>query len=360
MAAASGIALQSKPAVRSAMAVFEIDPLSDRRWDDLVASHPKASAFHHRGWLEALALSYGYQPVVLTSTPAGHPLQDGVVLCRVKSWITGTRLVSLPFSDHCDPLLPEGADLSNFTAWMRAEVDQRHGKYVELRPTPGNAAAIAPLEASQSFWFHTLDLSPAVEQLFGQLHKSSIQRSIRRAERGNLSYESGRSEQLLDDFYRLQMLTRRRHRVLPQPRAWFRNVIRCEGANATIRVARKDGNLLAAVLTLRHREQVIYKYGASDQLFHRFSGMPFLFWKMIEESKAEGAKQIDFGRTDLDNDGLILFKDRFGALRTQLQYFRYPARQQKSIGMAKARRIVSILPDFVLSGAGRLVYRHLG
>ena len=30
------------------------DPLTDPRWEDLVAQHPLASPFHQRGWLKAL------------------------------------------------------------------------------------------------------------------------------------------------------------------------------------------------------------------------------------------------------------------------------------------------------------------
>jgi len=69
----------------------------------LAESPPRASVFHSRGWLEALKRTYGYEPIVLTTTPDG-PLSNGLVLCRVKTWLS-RRLVSLPFSDHCDPLL---------------------------------------------------------------------------------------------------------------------------------------------------------------------------------------------------------------------------------------------------------------
>lgn len=62
-----------------------VNPLLDRRWDELVARHPRASAFHQRGWLEALARTYNYEPLVLTSTPAGQPLREGIALCRVSS-----------------------------------------------------------------------------------------------------------------------------------------------------------------------------------------------------------------------------------------------------------------------------------
>jgi hypothetical protein len=28
-----------------------------------------------------------------------------LVFCRVRSWLTGRRSISLPFSDHCEPLV---------------------------------------------------------------------------------------------------------------------------------------------------------------------------------------------------------------------------------------------------------------
>src|SRR3984893_16596959 len=87
----------------AALAVHEIDPLADARWDQLVALHPNASIFHTRAWLEVLQRTYGYRPVVYATT-RGTQLEEAVVFCRIEIWLTGRRLVSLPFSDHCQPL----------------------------------------------------------------------------------------------------------------------------------------------------------------------------------------------------------------------------------------------------------------
>jgi Acetyltransferase (GNAT) domain len=343
--------------------LYSTDPLSDRRWDDLVARHPRASVFHERGWLEALRRTYGYEPFVLTSTPSGKPLSDGVVLCRVSSWITGARAVSLPFADHCEPLLNGTGECPEFASWLRAECDRQHWKYVELRPLSWDEAADCPLRSSRSYCFHTLDLTPTLEEIFRGLHKDSMQRRIRRAEREGLSYEAG-SKALLDEFYHLVLVTRRRHRLLPQPHAWFRNLIDCMGDKVQIRLARKNCLPIAAIMTLRHRSTVVYKYGCSDDKFHNLAGMPFLFWKLIEESQASGTTAIDFGRSDLDQAGLIAFKDRLGANKRQITYFRYPQRNQGEMAAgwkARAmRQISSILPDAGLSAAGRVLYRHMG
>jgi len=345
------------------MQLYTLDPLLDNRWDDLVAVHPRASVFHQQGWLKALTKTYGYRPLVLTSAPPGKRLSEGIVFCEVNSWITGSRLVSLPFADHTEPLFDQAGDSFEFTEWMRTERRQHKWKYIELRPLSWKMHQDSPLVANQSFWFHTLSLAPPIEQIFRGLHKNCIQRRIRRAEREQLSYEKGCSADILDDFYRLLVITRRRHQLLPQPRSWFRNLVACMSPNIEIRLARKNGIPIAAILTLRHRSTVIYKYGCSDEKFHHLAGMPFLFWKLIEESKAVGAEQIDFGRTDLDNQGLIEFKDRFGTARRQLTYFRYPETLGKSFvasSLPATRRLFSVLPDALSSMAGKMLYRHIG
>jgi CelD/BcsL family acetyltransferase involved in cellulose biosynthesis len=341
-----------------------VNPLLDNRWDDLVASHPKASAFHQRGWLEALARTYGYEPYVLTTAPADEPLHNGVVVCRVSSWITGTRLVSLPFSDHCEFLLDNPDQLPEFVNWLCAQCDFQRWRYVELRPISGPRAAGNSLQPSCSYWLHELDIRPSLEQIFQRFHNNSFRRKVQRAERERLSYESGQSDQLLDEFYRLLLLTRKRHKLLPQPRTWFRNLLECLGDKVHIRLARKNALPIAAMLTLKHQSCVVYKYGCSDERFHGLGGMPFLFWRLVEESRALGIEKIDFGRTDLSHEGLIAFKDRLGASKKLLTYYRYSKTDGRGVKALSDSQTVqqffSRLPKVAFTTAGRLLYRHMG
>ena len=341
-----------------------IDPLTDTRWDDLVARHPSASAFHGRGWLEALRQTYGYNPFVLTSALTNESIKDGIVACRVSSWLTGTRLVSVPFADHCEPLFGDSGDPLLLSNRLVEECARQHCKYLELRPLQAPADFGIEFQPSESFYFHELDLEPSLEQLFKRMHKDSIQRKIRRAEKEQLSYEVGRTDELIESFYGLLLMTRRRHHLPPQPKDWFRNLAKSMGDALAIRLARKNGAPIAALLTLRHRSTMIYKYGCSDGAFHQLGGMPFLFWKLIEEGKATGAERIDFGRSELENEGLVAFKDKFGTTKRVLTYYRYPRSKKQSAhawgDSSLARRFFSILPDGVLSAAGKVLYRHIG
>ena len=344
------------------MGLHTIDPLSDIRWSAFVAAHSKATVFHHPRWLSSLADTYGYQPLALTSTGPNAPLSDGIVFCKVRSRITGNRLVSLPFADHCELLVNDQSNSPEFTEWMRSETEKENWRYVEVRPISWSPDANSQLTSGNSYWYHTLELTSPIEQIFRSLHKDSLQRRIRHAERERLSYVAGRSEELLSDFYRLLLITKRRHHLPPQPRAWFRNLISKMGDYLQIHVARKDSRPIAALLTLRHRNMAVYKYGCSDERFHHLAGIPFLFWRFIEESKTGGAEQIDFGRSDLDQEGLINFKDHFGTTRRMITYWRYSRVEFRlpHEGWSVARRLFSVLPDALSPITGSIVYRHLG
>jgi lipid II:glycine glycyltransferase (peptidoglycan interpeptide bridge formation enzyme) len=219
------------------------------------------------------------------------------------------------------------------------------------------------LRQTDSFCLHQLDLSPSLEDLFRGFHKDCIQRKILRAEREALSYEEGWSESVLERFYNLVMLTRRRQHLVPQPRAWFRNLIACMGDMLKIRLASKDGQPVAAILTLRYKDTLVYKYGCSDKSFNNLGGMQLLFWKAIQEARNGGLSRFDLGRSDWDNPGLIAFKDRWGAARSALAYWQFGAAPVRSIHSGwqarMARGIFGHMPDSVLPLAGSLVYRHL-
>jgi lipid II:glycine glycyltransferase (peptidoglycan interpeptide bridge formation enzyme) len=345
------------------VSIHVTNPLSDNRWDGFVANHPRASVFHKRGWLEALRLTYGYKPFAVTRSAPGEALKDALVLCQVSSWITGARAVSLPFTDHCEPLVETAANFSELLIGLRAELSRQGWKYIELRPLTALGTADGGVELSSSYWFHELDIRSSSQDVLHRMHRDSIQRKIQRAEREGLSYEVGSSPELLNDFYQLLLITRRRLQILPQPLKWFRNLVETMGNDLLIWVARHNKRPIASILTLRHKQSVVYKYGCSNHKFHNVGGIPFLFWKLIEQSKETGVDNIDFGRSDLENKGLATFKDRFGACRRRLNYYRY-FDETNSAAMRFdskiARHVVAVLPNAICRAAGRLLYRHVG
>jgi len=346
------------------MNVYEIDPTTDERWEDFLQNHPQASIFHTRGWLEALRRTYGYTPVAFTTSPPGCPLTNGLPFCKISGWLGRRRLVALPFSDHCAPLVESQEQLTYLLGYLRAKLAGERWSYVQIRANEAGVADPSGCDTRDTLVLHELDLRPTLDNIFRSFHPSCVQRKIKRAEREKLEYKEGQSEALLTAFYRLLQVTRRRHGVPPQPFEWFQNLTACLGDAVKVRVAYNCGLPIAGVVTLRYKQTMMYKYGSSAPESTALGGMQFLLWSAIQEAKKDNIPVFDMGRTDVENQGLVLFKDRWGATRTNLRYFQYPAQRVNNKLEALQLRVIKGLcshaPIGLLAAAGKVLYKYAG
>jgi lipid II:glycine glycyltransferase (peptidoglycan interpeptide bridge formation enzyme) len=93
--------------------------------------------------------------------------------------------------------------------------------------------------------------------------------------------------------------------------------------------------------------------------------MQFLFWHLIRYAKEHGFVELDFGRSECTNTGLVTFKDRWGTKRQLITYLRYPPRpvtaeQDPTMFMKLGKKVFSHCPQGVLRLAGNLLYPHIG
>jgi len=121
---------------------------------------------------------------------------------------------------------------------------------------------------------------------------------------------------------------------------------------------------VAGLLTLSHGDTVVYKYGGSDAALHPLGGIPFLFWKVIEEAKGGGAHELDLGRSDHDGIGLIRFKEHLAATPSTLTYWRSPAGSRAVTDQGWPTRVggrlLARLPGTLRRAAGAFLYPHSG
>ena len=334
----------------------------DERWTRFVESHPKASIFHTSGWLKALRETYGYRPVAFVDAAPGREIQNGQVYCIVNSWVTGKRLVSVPFSDHT-ALLSGNAESEAILEFLKTLVDRDEYRYIEIRPLGSHTLQGTPLSVSARFMLHSIPLDTNLSEIYARFHKDCVQRKIRRAEREQLGYSEPPGDSGLETFYRLLQKSHRRHHSPVQPSAWFRNLIEFLGDRAKIRIATKNGLPVSAIMTLTFHGTMTFKYGGSDAHYHATGSVPFLLWRSIQEAHASGMSEFDMGRSDREHAGLIAFKQHWGAHAIESQYWRYPAGASMSVASWKyrvARTVLSVSPAIALRAAGWLFYRHVG
>jgi lipid II:glycine glycyltransferase (peptidoglycan interpeptide bridge formation enzyme) len=93
--------------------------------------------------------------------------------------------------------------------------------------------------------------------------------------------------------------------------------------------------------------------------------MPLLYTEMIRKAIKEGSEYVDLGRTELSNEGLVAFKERFGAVANCVQYWRFGSaiREQSPVSQLLARAgrfICARTPVGLLPRIGTFLYPHVG
>lgn len=342
------------------MRIDTIDPRTKPEWNAFVASHPEATVFHTSAWCRVLTDTYGYKPAYIVSRDDSGAVTGGVPLMLVDSWLTSKRLVGLPFSDVCGPLLPENGDHELLAAAL-AEVERTRASSVEVR---GRSGEMRGFSNGTVFLQHIIDLTGNLES---KVHNSA-RRAIRKAEKQGVSVRV--SSELSDTrrFYDLMVHTRRKHGLLPQPWRFFKNIHKhlIAPGHGYLLLADHNGQTIAGDLLLQFRDQLTYKFNASDPRFLEVRPNNLLLWKAMHLGAKAGQSTLDLGRCELDNEGLRRFKLLWGAREQRVGYYHYPENVAGSalLSARPTRAALSFFvkhaPNFALEGAGAALYRNFG
>jgi serine/alanine adding enzyme len=296
------------------------DESDSARWDAFVNSHADGTPFHLTGWLRTLAEAYNFRPLLFASLDKTGMITALAPFIKQKPLIGRYRLVSLPFTDYCFPL---GLEKSNITELLKGIIEEPalRAKYVEIRgrfPEPG---AFIPVPY---YMRHLLRLHSDPQQVLKGIDRRTIVYNIRRARQAGVEIIEDNSQNGISEFFRLNVLTRKKHGIPHQPREFFqafaRNLI--DAGQAFILLASRRTHFIAAGVFLRHGKTVYYKYNASDpEILAKVSANHLLTWAAIERGCLEGYEIFDFGRTAPDNRGLMRYKRMWGAEQQELPYF---------------------------------------
>jgi len=341
----------------------ELKPTVNPRWDEFVLGHAEGMVYHHSAWQQVLAETYGYKPLNLGITSSDGSQISGIFpLMFVNSFLTGRRVVSLPFTTYCNPLMPEGS----LEEAMHFAFNRFRGvRYVELKLLEGEQGSTGDLGVVSTFVSQVLSLAPDIDKLFLSFHPRSIRHRVRRAERVGLVFRLGDRESDLRQFYKFYNLMRRKNGLPPQPYTFFSNMHRILTPRGLLElpVVEFEGNVIAAAVLLKGRFTWHLEYSDSDPRFLQQGSNQFLIWKCIEMAHQAGAKNFDFGRTSLSHDSLLEFKDRWQAKRRAIRYYYFP--QQTKVNYSRnysdslLGRLNKKLPLSLLTWEGRLLYRYL-
>lgn len=329
--------------------------ISDERWLQFVSLQPSASIFHHPAWSRLLASSYGFHPFIAAVVNPDGRIRAGLPMVEITGRLHGESWVSLPFTDYCWPLYSDAQSLEWLLDSLYTYYDQRRLRRLEIRSELPKSR-----DLEYEYVRHVVNLCPDVDAVSNRFNPMHL-RNIKIALRKDVRIELGNSQEHVDAFYRLQVLTRRRKGLPVQPRKFF-NLLKTnilDNELGFILLAHRGEECLAGAVFLHWQRTLTYKYGASSSEGRNFRPNNLILWTAVQWGCDNGYAILDLGRTELENNGLRRFKNGWGAEEIPLGYSRWP----KSDRHSSADQVISVLmalirnsPTFVCQLAGELFY----
>ena len=343
------------------MKIDTIDPAHDPIWEAFIQGTPEATPFHTGAWAKVLRDTYDFQPRYMVARNEHGLLTAGIPLFAVN----GSRLVGVPFSDYCPPLLPNSEDSLALVKELKLTTDNGT-RGLELRGPAMLDLEAAGFRKANAFVQHVIDLNGDVEEMETRFRKS-VMRTIRKARRNGLTVRTGETLSDMELFYNLNLNTRRKHGLIPQPWRFFENIYRhmISSGHGTLLLCEYEDQVIAADITLAYGTKLVGKFNASERQYQTMGPNHLLLMRTIEMGLADGYTEINLGRTETDQAGLRRFKMSWGSREEPLPYYYYPEDQagswttgQLPPGQQLMALFARYAPSWALRMAGAAIYKR--
>ncbi len=337
--------------------------LDDPRIIPFLLNDNRATIYHHPAWLKALVLTYGFKPYYLILENPDDNSIIGLMPFILKNNIKRKkRIVSLPFTTHCDLLLPENISLRkifDFLSNQLSEIDS-----IDLRFT--NGIIPSSFSISQEYLLHKIKLGPTIDETFESFGRRSIRRNIRKAEDNSLKIRFGESIIDLKIFYELEKKTRKKIGLPPAPFNFFWEIWKNLKIYNLILLPIIEYNSIpvASSIVLKFKDTFYFEYTGIDKKYINLYPNHMLHWEVIKIAQTEyGAKYIDMGRTGVDQQSLIYFKEKWNAKASPLFRACFPAIRNNNFKRSSfynsLKNLNKLMPDKILDIEGRILFKYI-
>ena len=358
--------------IREMKCVVWLKPEQMSKWDAFVGNHPFGWISHLSSWKKVLEMSFkhikGHFLAIWDDDT--NSIVAGLPIYTVRSWLTGSRLVSVPFITHGEALISSPEHMEMLLPPIFDLYKKTKASYIELNTWRSTPLIQEPqLQISRFYRHHYITLDRDPEELKKTFHKSSIQRKISRAIKGELQLKLGEDEKDLCSFYDIFSQTRKRLGLPPIPYKFFLSFWQVLGSTSlmTVLLVAHRGQYVASSILLKFGEMVVLEFNCDTGKFRNLGVNQFCDWEAIKLAYREGYKIFSFGRTSPNNKGLMTHKARWGTTVDDFSTFFYPGSfGERSVGNEsswKYRLIAKMsekAPGALFQILGKLVYRHMG
>lgn len=282
---------------------------------------------------------------------------------QIKKPFKKASWLSIPYATISDPVLNAKCQIGTFLESLV--------QHPEIKNSSLEIRTLKRLEKPDSFMEcagyvnHQIQLSGESEQeLFGRFHKTAVQKHIRKSLESGISLKTGSNIEDVKEFYRVYVLMRKLQGLFPQPFAFFRNMWNELSPHGMVELllAEKDGKVISGLWSLKNKYFYSFEYLAQPQKNDKYHSTHFLYWHGIKNALYSGIKTVSFARTSVGNEGLNLFKQRWGTETLPYYDLKYPScttesSRESSTYYKLMRKYSSKLPLPVFRLLGEIVYR---
>ena len=353
--------------------IIIIDPDKDKRWDNFVENHIFGWIVHLSGWKKVIERTFSHikgHHMALIDTETNE-IKAGLPIYEIRSWLTGRRLVSVPFATVSDILISntkQGDLLINEAIRLLKHLKYSHSEIRTL-----NSSSLVnneQLRDNHDYKYHYLDLSVGKEAIWNHFNYKSIRYEINKANKNKIKLKVAENENDLHTFYILYAMTRKRLGLPSQPYLFFKTLYDTFGKsnNIIILLALFEDKAIAGHLLFKYNGRISAEATGVNDDFRKISPNHFLFWEGIKLACDDGYKIYDFGRTSIYNKPLMDFKKRWGTSEADLCTFYYThggnridtTGHETSLSHRLMRYMCSKSPSPIQPMLSRFCYRHLG
>lgn len=339
--------------------VAPFDVRRARAVDRYVQTHPEGTPFHETRWLDLVRATFGFETKTLVAYD-DDGLRGVLPLGLVAAPITGRRLVSVPYGVYGGLLASDEQAARALDAAAVTLAGSLHVRYLELRYMGKGPTQHASATLHETY---RKELPEDPDDVLGTIPRKA-RAEVRKA-RDKRGCQLVSHPGLLDGFYELYCVNKRSLGSPVFRKSYFRRLIELYGPRAYLHGVEQEGQLVAAVLSLRDDKVLYPYYSGSLPEAGRMGASNFMYAALMEEAVRLGLRTFDFGRSRIGS-GPARFKQHMGFEPTPLDYqFHFPfggKPPQLSPGnpaMKIPQRILASLPRWVGPLVGPSLMRHV-
>lgn len=292
-------------------------------WQQFLNTHPDATAYHHFGWGQAIQEAYGHKPHYFMAKSNDEVVGLLPVLEIVRPILTN-QFCSLPFCDVGGTLAKSDDIARGLIDFASESLGISEKTPLDMRQSGAKSEELLTKENTiegQKVRM-LLPLPDSSEALMASF-KSKLRSQVRKAEKNGLTYEIGRSQSLLNEFYDVFAHNMRSLGSPVHSKNLFEKLLKHYGDEIVISIVRTGDIAIGGGIVLLGEKTASIPWASTRAEYNRLAPNMMLYWSLLKHVTDAGKQQFDFGRSSFGK-GTFKFKSQWGAQPVSLLWKTLP------------------------------------